>query len=103
MTIKDGAKLSLRELGTKKLAIRANTYPEKVGSVKMEMSGDYSRTRIEDVVPYTLFGDDTNGNYYSWSATPGTYTVKARPYAGNKKNIGEPTGPEYSVTFTVTN
>ena len=99
--VQNGATLSLQSLGTSRFNIRANT-SSKVGSVSMSLSGAQSKNRVDDVVPYALFGDDRNGDYYSWTPSVGTYTLKATPFGGDKDNMGSAIGKEYSITFTIT-
>ncbi|MCP2045715.1 Ig-like domain-containing protein, partial [Pontibacter sp. HSC-36F09] len=64
LTIEDGAVISLASLPSSKVNIRANTSPGTVGSVRLELSGTQSRTYTDNKVPYALFGDNGNGNYY---------------------------------------
>lgn len=75
--LRDGMTLDLSVLSSNQLNIRANTYPQRVGSVKFE-SGRFNR--IENAFPYTLAGD-RNGNYNNANLRPGSYNLKATPYA----------------------
>ena len=63
------------------VAIKAITYPEEVGSVKFEIENEngFSYSRIENVSPYTLFGD-SNGVFNTRLLPEGTYHLTATPY-----------------------
>ncbi|MBK0403372.1 PKD domain-containing protein [Adhaeribacter sp. BT258] len=100
MTITDGAVIDLTALGVDKINIRANTNAPAV--VKFKLRGEERETRIDDVAPYALKGDDRKGNYYSWKPDKGRYTLSATPHAGTKKHMGAPTGPSYSIRFRIT-
>ncbi|MEI6946093.1 polysaccharide lyase [Paraflavisolibacter sp. H34] len=101
MTITPGATISLKKLGSKKLNIRANTINGTPGVIKFEMSGALNKTRFDHREPYALFGDDRDGDYFEWKAAPGTYTIKATPYAGTKSKLGAVQGSTISATFTL--
>jgi len=76
----DGAVLNLSTLPTRNLALRANTSPSIVGSVRFAVDGN-SNYRIESDAPYAMSGD-TNGNFNPWTLSPGAHTVTATPYSG---------------------
>ncbi|WP_114779398.1 PKD domain-containing protein [Botryobacter ruber] len=103
MPLSDGAILNLEELeeafDAEKFNIRANTSAPVV--VKFELSGEEKETRIDDVAPYALFGDNRKGDYYSWEPEPGDYKLKATPFAGTKEDLGEPNGPTLTIHFKV--
>ncbi|MCP2045568.1 T9SS type A sorting domain-containing protein [Pontibacter sp. HSC-36F09] len=102
LTIEDGAVISLASLPSSKVNIRANTSPGTVGSVRLELSGTQSRTYTDNKVPYALFGDNGNGNYYYGNWNPpatGTYTLRATPYTG--ANGTGTAGTPMTITFTV--
>jgi hypothetical protein len=102
MTLKNGATISLKAIGTDRINIRANTNPTSVGTVKMELRGGATRTRFDDAIPYALYGDDRNGNYYYWTPPVGSYTLSGTTYAGSKSNLGAATSSPYQISFTVT-
>ena len=56
------------------------------------------RVRTENVAPYTLAGD-TQGDYRPWDYEPGTYTVRAVPYAEDGGNGAA--GEGLSLTFEI--
>lgn len=101
MTIAPGAVISLSKIGTNRFNIRANLANTTAGVVKMVLSGSKSETRYDDKAPYALFGDNGSGDYYSWSAGTGSYTLKSTPYAGTKDKMGSATGSTYSVSFSI--
>jgi len=77
--IENGTVLSLAALPTRRLNIRANTQPEKVGSVLFVLDGR-PRDRAEWRAPYALFGDATKGDYEAWTPPAGEHTLSAIPY-----------------------
>ncbi|MCB0323945.1 MAG: choice-of-anchor D domain-containing protein, partial [Bdellovibrionales bacterium] len=87
--------ISLEDLPTTALNIRANTSPATVGSVVFDFDGT---TATESVAPYALFGDQ-NGNYTGGSLTLGAHTLTATPYVGSGGS-GE-AGMPLTVSFTV--
>ncbi len=93
----DGAVLNLARLPTRALSIRANTKPEKVGSVRFGLDAIPSK-QLEKQIPYALAGSQ-GSNYDPWTPTLGTHTVTATPYA-NPAGTG-PHGKILTVTFTV--
>jgi hypothetical protein len=102
MTIRDGATISLRQLGTTKLNFRANTNPSTVGSVSFVMTGPNNQTFTDNTAPYALLGDDGNGKYFhgkfKWNT--GTYTLTATPHTSSR--AGGNTGTPRTIKFTVT-
>ena len=81
MELKDGMTLSLSQLPTRHLNIRADTSPSVVGSVRFGLNSnpDY---RLERNPPYALAGD-SSGDYRSWTPATGTYQVTATPYTSS--------------------
>ncbi|MEM8508392.1 MAG: ExeM/NucH family extracellular endonuclease [Bacteroidota bacterium] len=82
--ITDGASFVISTLATTNLNIRADATSD-VESVFLEITGDLTNTRTENVDPYALFGDN-GGNYFGRSFEVGAYTVSATPYTGNGLN-----------------
>ncbi len=60
------------------LNIRANTSSETVDWVVFELDGN-DNLRTEGMAPYALAGD-TEGDYFDWTPSIGTHTLKATPY-----------------------
>ncbi len=81
----DGDVLSLDNLPTSSLSVRADTLPATVGSVRFDLDGIVG-FRTENVVPYALFGDSISigGTYAPWSGVPllGTHSLTATPFSG---------------------
>ncbi|MGV3556946.1 NHL domain-containing protein [Larkinella arboricola] len=96
--LKAGEEINLAGLPTRNLAIRANTNPAIVGSVVFQLSGQQSRTHIENTAPYALF-EDNNGDYKGWRPEVGSYTLTATPHTG--PNGTGSAGTPYTISFTV--
>ncbi|WP_247237862.1 PKD domain-containing protein [Telluribacter sp. SYSU D00476] len=92
--------LDLASLPTRNLSIRANTNPDRVGSVKMVLSGQQSRTQIETGFPYSLFGDE-GGNYNAWTPAVGDYRLTGTPYT--ERGATGTAGTPLSISFKITN
>jgi hypothetical protein len=94
-TIKDGTTITTT---TQKLNITANLSSGFKGKVLLELTGPVKRTQTEGVAPYSLFGDDSNGNYYFGSGLiSGYYTLKATPILGDVK------GTSKTIKFQIVN
>ena len=95
--LQDGAVIDLATLPTRRIAIRANTVPETVGSVRFAFAGK-TNFRTETDPPYALWGD-TNGTYTPATPAPGVYTLTGTPYtgAGATGTVGTP----LTIHFTV--
>jgi hypothetical protein len=95
----NGDILTLQDLPTVNIAIRANTTPAVVGSVRFSFNSS-TNFRTEGSAPYALFGD-TNGNYASWNGLPlsGAHTLSATPFSGSGGS-GTP-GTALTISFTV--
>lgn len=86
-SIKDGSTMTTT---TEKLNITANMPSGFTGKILLELTGPISRTQTEGVAPYSLFGDDGNGNYYFGSGLiSGNYTLKATPIIGSIKGTSK--------------
>ena len=94
----DGQVLSLADIGTRYLSIEAVT-TAPFGSLLMELEGPVSFSRIENVAPYTLFGDQNN-NFFGKVLTPGRYTITATAFDG--KNRSGASVSTSSINFTIT-
>ncbi len=99
MELESGAKINmaLAEIGDD-LNIVANTLPETVGSVRFELTGAEVSGRTEGVAPYALKGD-TDGDFYDWEPTVGTYVLTATSY--ELAGLGGEVGVPETITFTV--
>ncbi len=94
----EGKEVNLAAFSTRKLNIRANFKTTPPGSVVFELSGQQSRTHIENSAPFALF-EDNNGDFKNWTPEPGSYTLIATPYSG--PNGTGTAGATYKVSFTV--
>lgn len=82
--------------------VRANTYPATVGSVVLEFAFQPDLTdppafpqpsvRVENVMPYSLFGDSLPGDYVGVPRQTGWLWVRATPYglANGRGKTGSP-------------
>lgn len=93
--IKDGDVISLTELGTTLLNIRANVSGEKIGRVVFDLNGPitYQHTEIEQ--PYALFGDSPKGNFFGRKLLPGKYSLSVATYVNDTK------AATLTISFTV--
>jgi hypothetical protein len=97
----DGATLNLATLPSRRLNVRANTEPARVGSVRFGLDGTTS-FRVESVLPYALAGDRTSGtttDYLPWTPALGGRTLTGTPYEGSGATGAA--GRPLTVTFTV--
>lgn len=80
------------------VTFKALTTPLGIGSVKMEIDGSISSSRIENFAPYSLFGD-SDGNFNTQLLPSGTYQLTATPFseADGQGIKGEP----HSITFHI--
>jgi CubicO group peptidase (beta-lactamase class C family) len=97
MTMTSGMTLTLADLPTRNLNVRAVTSPTTIGSVRFALDGN-ANFRTETIAPYALAGDDS-GNYRPWTPTIGAHTLKTTPYAG--ANASGTAGSTLTVSFTV--
>ena len=98
LVLEEGIEVNIALLESTQLNIRANTAPEQVGSVFLEISGPVTASRNENVAPYALFGD-MGGNYEPANLPIGTYMLTATPYSG--KNQGGTMGTALTIQFSV--
>ena len=98
LVLADGAVLNLATLPSRNLNIRADTDPEKVGSVVFKLTGQQTRNQTEGTAPYALFGD-VEGAYNAWVPDEGEYSLTATPYS--EKSGGGYAGIPLTVTFSV--
>ncbi len=84
-------------IGTTHLNIEAKTFPAVVGSVGWKL--DSLAVRTENTPPYAYAGDNGQGNYNSFTLTPGSHSLKVNAYTLSNRN--GTAGPEYTINFTV--
>ena len=99
--ITDGATVDVSGIGGW-ASIRADVAnPDLVGSIRIELSGKLSLSRLENApTPFALFGDNLAGDYYAVRLMPGSYRVKATPYSD--PDAGGALLAAHEVAFTVT-
>ena len=97
MTLMEGSEINLFDLTTSNLNIRANA-TEDVESVRLELSGERSVARTENLAPFALFGDNS-GNYLAGELPVGAYNLVATPYSGN--NLNGSAGTQLEINFDV--
>ena len=100
--LSDGDVLNLDSLPTANLAVRADTLPATVGSVRFDLDGIVG-FRTESAAPYALFGDG-NGNYHPWTGVPllGTHSLTATPFSGARGSgtVGTPLSIGFEIVQT---
>ncbi|EAR01118.1 putative secreted protein [Maribacter sp. HTCC2170] len=96
-TINDGDVLSMQDLPTNLLSIRANAID--VGSIQFELSGALTTSNVENAAPYSLYGD-VAGDYIEQVFVVGNYTLTATPFTG--PNLTGTQGPDFTINFEIT-
>ena len=96
-TLNDGDVITINSFFSNDYNVRANTFPEEVGSVNFYINDYFIRT--ENRAPYAVGGDNPVGDYWSYTIFPGVYTLRGIPYS--EANGGGIAGPEKSITVTV--
>ncbi len=92
-----GAVVNLDAIGTTNLTVRADVIGT-VSSVKFDLTGSSTTTKIENTVPYALVGD-TNGNYAPYTLGAGSYRLKAQSYTAT--NATGSTGGAIDIEFVI--
>ena len=100
LTMTPGIVLNLATLPTRNLNIRANTSPGPVGSVVLSLSVTQSRSEVQNIAPYSLFGD-IQGDYFPWTPPVGNYTLVATLFDG-ADGTGT-AGSSLTLSFSVIN
>ena len=93
----DGVVVNLDAIGTTNLTVRADVVGT-VASVKLDLTGSRTTTRIENTVPYALAGN-TNGNYAPYTLGIGAYRLKAQSYSAT--NAGGSAGGGMDIEFVI--
>ena len=75
----DGQTVYVADLPTSNFNVQAITSPATVGSVRFYV--DDVLARNENVAPYTFAGD-YQGDFYSWTPTPGQHNLSAIAFSG---------------------
>lgn len=89
--------ININELPVSNLSVEALVTSD-VSSVKFELSGENSSSRVENNAPFALYGH-TNGDYSGNNFTSGHYTLTATPYSEDNQS-GE-VGTPVTVSFEI--
>jgi hypothetical protein len=96
--LNDGDTLNLATLPTRNLAVRANTSPSTVGSVRFGYDSNASY-RTENSAPYALAGNN-GSDYLPWTPSVGSHTLTATPWSS--KDATGTQGTAKTANFSVT-
>jgi hypothetical protein len=94
----DGMVILLSSITSRKINVRAETNPSRVGSVRFVLSGTQSRTHTENSAPYALFSNSGSA-YHAWTPATGLYTLKVNSFT--EMNGGGTAGPVVTFNFEV--
>lgn len=86
------------------ISIQAFTNPSQAGSVKFTLQKPNNQTyeHIENVSPYTMFGDNSATNFNPWTDLQlGAHTLTVTPYAG--ENASGQVGVPANISFVIEN
>jgi len=97
LQLRDGMRILTDSLGTQNLNIRAIA-SESTQSVNFGLSGAREWQHVENVSPFSLFGD-YKGDYTVNELLPGHYTLTAIPYPS--KNLDGDPGRSLTVNFEI--
>lgn len=95
-SLEEGMQIEISTLPTRNLNIRANT-SEGVQSVRMQLAGEMSTARTENIAPYALFGDSPAGNYNGAEFPIGLYNLSAIPYS--EDSLSGEMGESLAINF----
>ena len=96
----DGDTITLDDPSNGSYAVRANIKTgTTVGSVRLQLTGQKTVDRTENITPYSLYGDQGKNNLNGEPLPTGTYTLTATAYSG-KRLAGDQLGT-LTVSFTV--
>jgi hypothetical protein len=99
MELREGDVIDYALLGTRNINVRANTFPEQVGSVAFTLNRRH--IRHENILPYALSGDNYPAvhDYHPYPLPVGNHTLRATSFSG-RHGTGT-RGGSLSVSFTV--
>ena len=98
-TLTEGAAVTIDDPASGSYGIRVEVATgAEVGSVRLELSGDKSVSRTENMAPYSLYGDDGT-NLNGENLPVGSYTLRAAPYSEN--NLGGDELQALEISFSV--
>lgn len=94
----EGAVIDFAKVGTRNLSIKADVPMMGVGSVRFSLDAN-EWFKTENVAPYSIVGDDGNGNYMSWTPSLGGHKLTATVYS--QTNTGGSVLGAQSINFSV--
>ncbi|MEO1652283.1 MAG: MBG domain-containing protein, partial [Bacteroidota bacterium] len=97
--LKDGDQLQASIVKDRNLSFLIRTSPRLIGSLDMQLNGPVAHQQLENIWPYSLFGDVPGPDYAGKTLLPGSYQLIIRPYTEkNKEGI---LGNEQIIHFEV--
>ena len=97
-TLEDGGALTLEDPASGSYGIRVDTDSnDDIDKVELDLTGAKTRNKEEGVFPYSLYGDEGEGNLTGENLPAGAYELKATAYDDDGDVLGT-----LNVSFTVT-
>ncbi len=90
----------LSSLGFTEFSVRTDDIPNGTASIAFALSGPVATNQVENVAPYSLFGDSA-GDFAGELLLPGSYSLQVSAFS-QANAAGDPIAV-VTVTFTVTN
>ncbi|MDX2306037.1 MAG: S8 family serine peptidase [Microscillaceae bacterium] len=100
LIISEGMIIDMNTINNTRVSIQANT-SALVGSVQMDLNGPSQQTRVENIKPFSLFGDKNGLDYTGTYFCPGFYNITITPY--ELPNLGGKIGDKKTISFQVIN
>ena len=100
-TLSEGSSLFLEQIDKGLLNIVALSVDgfEESESLLFDLSGAENRREQDNTIPYSLFGDDGNGNFRNWEAKTGEYQLTSTAF--DQMNLQGESGNNYTVNFAI--
>ena len=97
-TLEDGGALTLEDPASGSYGLRVDTDSnDDIDKVELDLTGAKTRNKEEGVFPYSLYGDEGEGNLTGENLPAGAYELKATAYDDDGDALGT-----LKVSFTVT-
>ena len=98
--ITDGDDIEIDFAGITNLGIRVLTIPETIGSLDISLSGAFAHRQTENMLPYSLFGDQPgSGDLSGRPLPPGSYRLNVVPFSD--ANLGGSNSPNALINFNI--
>ncbi|MEO1714511.1 MAG: hypothetical protein AAFU60_14360, partial [Bacteroidota bacterium] len=98
--IQEGSTFDRALIGDSQLAVVALTNFTPVGSVQFDLQGPINESRLENLVPYALFGDGNNGqDFFGMDFPNGEYAISATAFSQSQGNGSNNT---LALNFSIT-